>query len=76
MRAAEIGVEEGLHFVYAGNLPGRVGPWENTFCPQCRTALIERAGYVVREYRITGEGKCPKCRMAIPGLWPGGGLRR
>ena len=44
IRAAEIGVEEGLHFVYAGNLPGRVGPWENTFCPQCHTALIERAG--------------------------------
>jgi pyruvate formate lyase activating enzyme len=73
IRAAEIGVEEGLHFVYAGNLPGRVGPWENTFCPQCHTALIERAGYLVQEYRLTGEGKCPKCRMTIPGLWPGGG---
>ena len=73
IRAAEIGVEEGLHFVYAGNLPGRVGPWENTFCPRCRTALIERAGYRVQEYRITGEGKCPKCQTTIPGLWPEGG---
>jgi pyruvate formate lyase activating enzyme len=73
IRAAEIGVEAGLHFVYAGNLPGRVGPWENTFCPQCHTALVERAGYLVREYRITGEGKCPKCRITIPGLWPGSG---
>ena len=70
MRAAEIGAEEGLHFVYAGNLPGRVGPWENTCCPQCHTALIERAGYLVQEYRITGEGKCPKCRTTVPGLWP------
>jgi pyruvate formate lyase activating enzyme len=74
VRAAEIGAEEGLHFVYAGNLPGRVGPWENTFCPQCRAALIERAGYSVREYRITGEGKCPKCQTAIPGIWPAGGV--
>jgi len=74
MRAAEIGVEEGLRFVYAGNLPGRVGPWENTFCPQCRTVLVERAGYVLKQYCITGEGKCPKCRMTIPGLWPGGGV--
>jgi pyruvate formate lyase activating enzyme len=73
IRAAEIGAEEGLHFVYAGNLPGRVGPWENTFCPQCHTALVERVGYVVHEYRITGEGKCPKCQMTIPGLWPRGG---
>jgi pyruvate formate lyase activating enzyme len=70
MRAAEIGAEAGLHFVYAGNLPGRVGPWENTFCPQCRAALIERAGYLVRAYRITGAGQCPKCGLAIPGLWP------
>jgi pyruvate formate lyase activating enzyme len=73
IRAAEIGAEEGLHFVYGGNLPGRVGPWENTFCPQCHTALIERVGYIVHEYRITGEGKCPKCQMTIPGLWPRGG---
>ena len=33
VRAAEIGAEEGLHFVYAGNLSGRVGPWEHTWCP-------------------------------------------
>jgi pyruvate formate lyase activating enzyme len=73
MRAAEIGAEEGLHFVYAGNLPGRVGPWEDTLCPQCRTPLIERVGYVVHEYRITAQGRCPKCQAPIPGLWPGAG---
>jgi pyruvate formate lyase activating enzyme len=73
IHAAEIGSEAGLRFVYAGNLPGRVGPWENTFCPQCRAALIERAGYRVREYRITAAGQCPNCQTAIPGLWlPGG----
>src|SRR3989441_8561596 len=33
IRAAEIGSEEGLRFVYAGNLPGHVGRWENTYCP-------------------------------------------
>ena len=32
----EIGTAAGLRFVYAGNLPGRVGPWENTRCPSCR----------------------------------------
>ena len=73
IRAAEIGAEEGLHFVYAGNLPGRVGPWENTFCPSCRELLIERAGYLVRDYKITAAGKCPKCQTAIPGIWPSGG---
>ena len=72
LRAAEIGAEEGLHFVYAGNLPGRVGPWENTFCPSCHERLIERTGYLVRDYKITGAGQCPRCRTTLPGLWPGG----
>jgi pyruvate formate lyase activating enzyme len=70
IRAAEIGYAEGLHFVYAGNLPGRVGPYENTLCPDCHETLIERAGYVVLDYQLTSEGACPKCRTKIPGIWP------
>jgi pyruvate formate lyase activating enzyme len=70
VRAAEIGAEEGLRFVYAGNLPGRVGRWENTFCPGCGELLIQRTGYLVRDYRITRDGKCPRCATAIPGIWP------
>jgi pyruvate formate lyase activating enzyme len=73
VRAAEIGAEEGLRFVYAGNAPGRVGPWENTFCPQCREELISRFGYLIRQYRITPQGRCPKCGTQIPGLWPAEG---
>jgi pyruvate formate lyase activating enzyme len=73
VRAAEIGAEEGLHFVYAGNLLGQVGCWENTFCPGCHELLVERSGYLVREYKITRDGKCPRCQKAIPGIWPGGG---
>ncbi len=73
IHAAEIGAEEGLHFVYAGNLPGRVGRWENTYCPGCGDKLIDRYGYLVREYRITPGGKCPKCQRVIPGIWPAGG---
>jgi pyruvate formate lyase activating enzyme len=74
IRAAEIGAEEGLRFIYAGNLPGHVGRWENTFCPGCQERLIERTGYLVRDYKITGDGKCPRCQTAIPGIWPGGGM--
>ncbi len=68
VRAAEIGYEEGLRFVYAGNLPGRVGPYENTYCPRCRALLIERWGFQVRQYRIR-DGACPECREKIPGRW-------
>lgn len=70
LRAAEIGREAGLNFVYAGNLPGRVEEYETTFCPGCRTPLVRRNGYVVSEYKITGEGNCPSCGAKVPGLWP------
>jgi pyruvate formate lyase activating enzyme len=73
MRAAEIGAEAGLRFVYAGNAPGRVGDWENTYCPGCRELLIDRFGYLVRDYRLTVEGRCPRCQTQIPGIWPAGG---
>lgn len=69
VRAAEIGYEEGLHFVYAGNDPGRVKSYENTYCPNCNTTLIERFGYLIRDYQITPEGCCPKCGAKIPGIW-------
>lgn len=70
IRAARIGGEEGLRFVYAGNLPGRVGSLEDTRCPGCGENLIERFGYVVRSFRIDATGRCPKCAQAIPGIWP------
>src|SRR5438128_4323696 len=58
LRAAEIGRSAGLKFVYAGNLPGRVGPHEHTWCPHCNALLIARYGYLIREYNLTSEGRC------------------
>lgn len=69
-RAADIGREAGLRFVYAGNLPGRVGEYEDTACPNCSRVLVKRRGYVIREYKITAEGACPHCGAKVPGLWP------
>lgn len=69
VRAAEIGQEAGLRFVYAGNLPGRVGAYEHTICPTCGTHLVERVGYVVLGYRLTAQGSCPRCGTTIPGVW-------
>ncbi|HEX8097988.1 MAG TPA: radical SAM protein, partial [Pyrinomonadaceae bacterium] len=69
LRACEIGREAGLRYVYAGNLPGRVGRWENTYCPACDELLIERYGYVIRRMKVTRDGRCPKCSTAIPGVW-------
>jgi AmmeMemoRadiSam system radical SAM enzyme/AmmeMemoRadiSam system protein B/AmmeMemoRadiSam system protein A len=71
LRACEIGVAAGLRFVYAGNLPGRVGPWEDTRCPSCRATVIARYGYLIRSYRLTPDGGCPDCGTRLPGVWPG-----
>ncbi len=70
LRAADIGVEAGLNFVYAGNLPGYVDDYENTYCPNCRTLLVQRYGYIIQGYHLTAQGTCPKCGTAIPGVWP------
>jgi len=69
IRAAEIGREAGLRYVYAGNLPGNVGEYETTCCPRCNYQLVKRSGYVIQKYKITDEGKCPKCGEKIAGLW-------
>jgi pyruvate formate lyase activating enzyme len=69
IRAAEIGQSAGLRYIYAGNLPGRVGPWEDTRCPQCHETLITRYGYLITAYRLTPEGRCPNCSTEIPGRW-------
>ena len=39
-RARQIGLEEGLHYVYVGNIPDDRG--QDTFCPECGRLLIRR----------------------------------
>jgi pyruvate formate lyase activating enzyme len=69
LRAVEIGQQAGLHYIYAGNLPGMVGNWEDTRCPQCGETLIKRQSYLVEDYRLTPKGGCPRCATQIPGRW-------
>ena len=71
--AEAIGREAGLNFVYAGNLPGRVGHLEDTRCPACGATLVRRSGFAVHEMRITVAGTCPTCGAAIAGRWRGRG---
>ncbi len=70
VRAAEIGAEAGLRYVYAGNVPGRLENWEDTRCPTCNTTLVRRVGFMVQENKLarTG-GVCPVCSTTIPGIW-------
>ena len=68
LRAVQIGKDAGLHFVYAGNLPGQLHTTENTYCPQCGTLLVERVGFKVLQNRIVGDSCC-QCKRTIPGVW-------
>jgi len=58
-------MEEGLHYVYEGNVPGEGG--ENTHCYACGALLIERNGLELIENRLQ-DGKCPECGMRIDGV--------
>ncbi len=68
LRACEVGRSAGLRYVYAGNLPGRVSHWENTYCTHCNALLIERRGFRVVQNLIS-QGACPSCQTPIPGVW-------
>ena len=57
--------EEGLKYVYVGNVPGHES--ENTLCPTCGAVVIARSGYRVREVRVTSDGHCMACGGAIAG---------
>jgi pyruvate formate lyase activating enzyme len=72
LRAARIGQEAGLRYVYAGNLPGGVGEYEHTNCHACGTRLISRYGYLIQDYALTRDGACPTCHTSIPGRWSAG----
>ena len=69
MRAAEIGRRAGLHYVYAGNLPGELGDLEDTRCHHCGATLVRRMGFHVTENRMKGRATCPDCGGAVPGRW-------
>lgn len=65
LRAREIGISAGLRYVYIGNVPGETG--ESTFCPDCKTLLIDRWGFSIRK-NVIANGRCPKCSAIIEGI--------
>ena len=54
----DIGVSEGLEFVYTGNVLGH--HYENTYCPKCKRLVIRREGFNIVE-KHTVNGKCEFC---------------
>jgi pyruvate formate lyase activating enzyme len=64
--ARQIALEEGLHYVYIGNILSAQG--QNTYCPSCKGLLIERSGYTILQNRLS-RGCCPDCSGKIYGVW-------
>jgi len=65
-RAREVSLEEGVRFVYMGNVPGH--PGNHTYCPFCGETLVVRQGFSVAEYHLQG-GACAYCGEPISGVW-------
>lgn len=65
-KARKIGIEEGLQYVFEGNVPGHGG--ENTFCPSCQAEIITRFGFSVSDIKMT-DGRCSSCGTIISGVW-------
>ena len=68
LRARQLALKNGLRFVYCGNLQARAGGLEDTVCPACGKAVVERSGFAVRRNLLDSGGNCP-CGGKIPGVW-------
>jgi pyruvate formate lyase activating enzyme len=64
-RARRIALENGLRYVYTGNVRDVDGG--TTFCPSCGAAVIRRDGYSILGYELTEAGACRHCGAAIAG---------
>lgn len=67
-KAREAAADEGLDYVYVGNVRGH--QYESTYCAGCGERVIHRYGYRIIKSRIDG-GKCENCGTEIPGVWEG-----
>ncbi len=69
VRARELALANGLHYVYTGNVHNQEG--DTTYCPSCGEAVIERDWYEIRAWRLSDDGHCKHCGTAIPGRFAG-----
>ncbi len=77
-RARRLAMEQGLHYVYTGNVHDPEGG--STYCHACGNLLIGRDWYTLTDWHLTDDGRCSACGTpcagvfaATPGQW---GARR
>jgi pyruvate formate lyase activating enzyme len=64
--AWKVARDEGLNYVYVGNIPGT--DKQNTYCPKCGYRIIERRGYIITVNDVYS-GYCRHCGQEIAGVW-------
>nr|WP_321273807.1 AmmeMemoRadiSam system radical SAM enzyme [uncultured Vibrio sp.] len=69
LRAREIALSHGLHFVYCGNVHDPKS--DATYCPSCGKPIIERDWYQLGEYHLDDTGHCNHCGQKVPGRFAG-----
>lgn len=65
IRARELALRQGLHYVYTGNIHHSAG--DTTYCPACVAPLIVRDWYAIKRYSLSADGVCPHCGFQIAG---------
>lgn len=65
-KAWSIGRDQGLKFVYTGNVPGHEA--ENTFCTACGKQVVTRMGFEIKSSHVN-DMFCSFCGEKIPGVW-------
>ncbi|MBO0894073.1 MAG: AmmeMemoRadiSam system radical SAM enzyme [Acidimicrobiales bacterium] len=68
-RARRIALANGVRYAYTGNVHDPEGG--STYCPSCRSVVVERDWYELGRYRLTDEGCCQACGEVIPGRFEG-----
>jgi pyruvate formate lyase activating enzyme len=66
-QARQIAFENGLHYVYTGNVHDEDG--QSTYCHRCGERLIGRDGYMITTWAIAPDGRCPNCGAACAGVF-------
>jgi pyruvate formate lyase activating enzyme len=66
-RARQIAINNGLKFVYTGNVHDPQGG--TTHCPGCGMAVIVRDWYVLTDWNLDADGRCNGCGTACPGIF-------
>jgi pyruvate formate lyase activating enzyme len=69
LRAYKIGQEEGLKYLYIGNVDNE--DYESTYCPSCKNRVINRSGNIGQfvSNELDENGTCPYCKNRLDGVW-------